>query len=641
MQQQQAEKQRAMLVVRFRRLFSWFTGAVAVGLVLQVVDTPVPQRPVALAAAVGVALWAAGMRYFGDRSVLVDLAGFVPLTGVGFLVVSQLNLIPLLFAIAFQRGFHAPARRAHALALASVVVWQVTRTAVAVAPRAGSAIALGVVLVGATSFAGTVRRESDRRDLATRREQRLLESVRAMAALSDPRHILHEVALTGVDLVERTGTAAVVWERDGDVFRAVATSGTIRSVVVESASLPGQVLHVFETGQPTVLDGAVARELQHTGQDTRFYPAYVMVPLPRADRPQAALLLYCTVAPDAELLEMLRRFAIEAGLAEERATLQSKLAEREARLSSIIEHSSDVIALLDPEGRFTMVNRSAELRFGHRVEDVLGRSVFHLVHPDDRDAVTEAMRGVFEDDAITTSERLSGVQIACRMRTASGEWRDVESRLTSREGSGYVLNSRDVTERKALEAEIVHRAFHDPLTDLANRALFFDRLEHAIERGRRTGAGVAVLMIDLDDFKPVNDTYGHAAGDAVLVEVAERLRSVVRDCDTPARLGGDEFAVLVEGTGNLPELGNFADRVHGALRVPIRLGGHDVRVSASIGAATSRPGEHHEQLMRRADDAMYAVKFRGKDEVEVVADDGTPPALVDLPAGDAQPSAID
>ncbi|MBS3939380.1 MAG: diguanylate cyclase [Actinobacteria bacterium] len=620
MQHPQAWQERAQLVARFRRLFALFTAAVAVGLVLQLVDAPAAQRSGAFAAAVGLGLWAAGMHRFGDRSAALDLAGFIPMTAAGLLVVSQLNLFPLLFAVAMQRGFHAPAKRAHVYAVASVVVWQVTRTQVSVAPQVGSAVALGVVLVGATSFAGTVRREADRRDLATRREQRLLESVRAMAALHDPRDILEEVATTAVDLVERTGTSAVVWEGQGDVFRAAAACGTERSVDVPVSHLPGQVLHVFETAQPTVIEGAVARELQHVGQATALYPAYVMVPLPRPDDSRVALLLYCTDVPDAELLDLLRRFAIEAGLAEERARLQRTLAEREARLSSIIEHSSDVIALLDPDSRFTMVNRSAEIRFGHKVEDLLGRSVFSLVHPDDRDAVTEAMRGVLDDDVVTP-EQFSGVHIACRMRTADGEWRDVESRLTTRESGGYVLNARDVTERKALEAEIVHRAFHDPLTDLANRALFFDRLEHAIDRERRNGGSVAVLMIDLDDFKPVNDTYGHAVGDAVLVEVAARLRAAVRDGDTPARLGGDEFAVLVESDAGGSDLEAFAGRLHARLRAPVALGGQLLPISVSIGAAAALPGETHEHLMRRADDALYTVKFGGKNRVEVVDGD--------------------
>ena len=625
MRHPQALQERAHLVARFRRLFALFTAAVAVGLVLQTIDTPGSHRSGAFAAAAGLALWAAGMRRFGDRSTALDLAGFVPLTAAGLLVVSQLNLFPLLFAVAMQRGYHTTARRAHASAVASVVVWQVSRTQVAVAPRAGTAVALLVVLVGATSFAGTVRREADRRDLAARREQRLLESVRAMAALHDPRDILEEVATTAVDLVERTGTSAVVWEGHGDVFRAAAASGTPRSVDVPVRRLPGQVLHVFETGQPTVLDEAVGREMQDEGKGTPRYQAYVMVPLPRPDHSRVALLLYCTAVPDADLLDLLRRFAIEAGLAEERARLQRALAEREARLSSIIDHSSDVIALLDPDGRFTMVNRSAEIRFGHRVTDLVGRSVFSLVHPDDRDMVTEAMRDV-PDDGVAAPERFTGVHIACRMRTADGQWRDVESRLTTRETGGYVLNSRDVTQRKALEAEIVHRAFHDPLTDLANRALFFDRLEHAIDREGRNGGSVAVLMIDLDDFKPVNDTYGHAVGDAVLVEVADRLRAAVRDGDTPARLGGDEFAVLVESDAGGADLETFAARLHARLRAPVAIGDRTLPISVSIGAAAARPGEAHEQLMRRADDALYTVKFGGKDRVEIV--DGDVPVRV-------------
>ena len=200
-----------------------------------------------------------------------------------------------------------------------------------------------------------------------------------------------------------------------------------------------------------------------------------------------------------------------------------------------------------------------------------------------------------------------------------------------------MLNARDVTERKALEAEIVHRAFHDPLTDLANRALFFDRLEHAIDRERRNGGSVAVLMIDLDDFKPINDTYGHGVGDTVLVAMAARLRAAVRDGDTPARLGGDEFAVLVEGDAAGSDLEAFAARLHAALREPLEIDGRVLPVSVSIGAAAALPGEAHEHLMRRADDALYAVKFSGKDPVEIVEGEASFGVLAEVGgAGDVQ-----
>ncbi|MFA9445384.1 diguanylate cyclase domain-containing protein [Egicoccus sp. AB-alg6-2] len=602
----------AQLVERFRRLFGLFTLAMSACIVVQILDVAPRLWPGAALAACGLAAWAHAMQRWGDRSLLVDVTVFVPLAATGILFDNHLYLFPLLFVTAFQRGFHATARRAYVLALVSVVVWELARAQVGEVPRPGTAVALGVMLVVATSFARVVRRTAERSDRAARREHRLLQSVVALTHVSDPSDIFEEVARTGVDLTEIPGAIAVVWEAADDEFRAVASTRGNRGNGVQAAVLPGQVLRVFELGRPVVLDGQVARELQHVGESTPFYPAYVMVPLPRAERPRAAVLLYCPDHPDDDLLELLHRFAVEVGLAEERVVLLSKLAAREARLSSIINHSSDVIALLDQVGCITMVNPAGEQRFGHRNEDVLGRSVFELVHPEDRESVQEAMRGIFTAES---------VEIACRFRTASGEWRDVESQMTARDGGGFVLNARDVTERKALEAEIVHRAFHDPLTGLANRALFFDRLQHAVERSKRTHVPVAVLMIDLDDFKPVNDTYGHQVGDALLVEVARRLETTVRQIDTPARIGGDEFAVLIEEAADLGELALLAERLHEQLRLPAQVGSVSLTMSASVGGATSTFGETHDNLMRRADEALYSVKYSGKDRVRLVGPD--------------------
>ncbi len=169
---------------------------------------------------------------------------------------------------------------------------------------------------------------------------------------------------------------------------------------------------------------------------------------------------------------------------------------------------------------------------------------------------------------------------------------------------------RTVTELRVREDELHHRAFHDPLTNLANRVLFRDRVGHALTL-RRQG-GVAVLFLDLDDFKRVNDTLGHAAGDQLLVAVAERLRASARPGDTIARLGGDEFAVLLEDVAGVQEAERAAQRVGHALLHPFRLGGRELPVRASVGFALARPGDEAEALLRHADLAMYAAKGGGK-----------------------------
>jgi diguanylate cyclase (GGDEF)-like protein len=178
---------------------------------------------------------------------------------------------------------------------------------------------------------------------------------------------------------------------------------------------------------------------------------------------------------------------------------------------------------------------------------------------------------------------------------------------------GVVVNYRDITERNALEEQLRHQAFHDNLTGLANRSLFRDRLDHALARASRGIRPTAVLYLDLDEFKAVNDRLGHAEGDRLLVAVGERLRSATRAGDTIARLGGDEFAIIVEDT-DAAEAGQSAARILEVLAKPFPLGERQVAARASIGIAIqSVDGADADELLRRADIAMYAAKARGGD----------------------------
>jgi diguanylate cyclase (GGDEF)-like protein len=174
----------------------------------------------------------------------------------------------------------------------------------------------------------------------------------------------------------------------------------------------------------------------------------------------------------------------------------------------------------------------------------------------------------------------------------------------------------DITERKIAEQALQHQAFHDTLTKLPNRALFSDRLEHALLRADRQGNSVAVLFVDLDNFKLVNDSFGHAQGDALLVTVAERLQGCLRSADTGARLGGDEFTVLLEDVSGEMEALSVAERIAAALRIPVVLQGHEIVVSASIGVAIGPTGPGQD-LLREADLAMYRAKANGKSRCEL------------------------
>jgi predicted signal transduction protein with EAL and GGDEF domain len=169
----------------------------------------------------------------------------------------------------------------------------------------------------------------------------------------------------------------------------------------------------------------------------------------------------------------------------------------------------------------------------------MGTSLLDLVHPEDLDGARSHISDGSAPGGLSTLE--------FRMRNAGGTWRWVEGSVSNLlhdpDVEALVINYRDVTERKALENQLVHQAFHDPLTKLANRALFRDRVQHALSHQRRNRAPLAVMFMDIDDFKTVNDSLGHEAGDKLLIEVARRLQSMLRTSDTAARLGGDEFAL--------------------------------------------------------------------------------------------------
>jgi diguanylate cyclase (GGDEF)-like protein/PAS domain S-box-containing protein len=185
---------------------------------------------------------------------------------------------------------------------------------------------------------------------------------------------------------------------------------------------------------------------------------------------------------------------------------------------------------------------------------------------------------------------------------------------------GRVWCFRDVTERRRLEEQLAHQALHDSLTNLANQSLFRDRVEHALTRTSRGDGNLAVLFLDLDNFKTVNDSLGHAAGDLLLVAVTERLQRCIRTSDTAARLGGDEFAVLLEDPATEQDVIAVAQRIVSSFKRTFTIDGTEVSASVSIGIARATPGASCEQLLRNADLAMYTAKRRGKGRFEAYED---------------------
>jgi diguanylate cyclase (GGDEF)-like protein/PAS domain S-box-containing protein len=286
----------------------------------------------------------------------------------------------------------------------------------------------------------------------------------------------------------------------------------------------------------------------------------------------------------------------------------------EERFRSLVQHSSDVITVTDAVGRILYSSPSVGRVFGYDPEALLGTELQRLVHPEDVRSVVRAL--------VATAKGSGSERVECRVRHADGSWRHVESAVSARLEDptihGMVINTRDITERKELEDQLAHQAFHDSLTGLANRALFRNRIEHALARMRRHRRPVGVLLLDLDGFKTVNDSLGHAFGDAFLVAVARRLRDVLRPSDTPCRLGGDEFAVLVEDLNDGLDVTVVAERVLEALRLPFVIDGKEVVTAASIGISIAESGSRDaDDLLRNADVAMYTAKGRGRNRFEL------------------------
>jgi diguanylate cyclase (GGDEF)-like protein/PAS domain S-box-containing protein len=276
------------------------------------------------------------------------------------------------------------------------------------------------------------------------------------------------------------------------------------------------------------------------------------------------------------------------------------------------------VALTTPDGILVNANPVLCRILGLAAEVLRGRSVLELVRADDAAAAREAHARLLADPSRpmrhdTRLVHAAGHEIPVQV-TAS--WVDA-----SPQGGPphLVMIVEDISDRKELEAQLLHRSLHDPLTGLPNRLLFRDRLRHALDRGHREHTPTCVLLIDLDDFKAINNRFGHPVGDRVLVGFAERLRSMLRASDTAARQGGDEFSIVCENTGR-SHAKMLADRLRAAVREPLVRGDTVIALGISIGAGTVPAGgdpqwsldpeQVCERVIREADDAMYAAKRR-------------------------------
>jgi diguanylate cyclase (GGDEF)-like protein/PAS domain S-box-containing protein len=319
-----------------------------------------------------------------------------------------------------------------------------------------------------------------------------------------------------------------------------------------------------------------------------------------------------------DLRAIMDGIAAQLSLALERveSALMVRETRNERRFQAMVKYSTDAITLLGTDLRVVYQSPAVKESLGRSPSEIVGMSLVELVHVDDVPSAQAHLAKVLSGGLGCTSD------FEIRVAHKDGHWRILHIAITNLfdepDVGAIVLNSRDVTDRHALEQELNHQAFHDTLTGLANRALFVDRLSHAMDKGDRGENPVAVLFLDLDDFKAVNDSFGHPAGDDLLCEVAKRIRSATRPSDTVARFGGDEFAVLVE-SGTMPNAATaVAERIIEALTPTCRVLASDFAMRASIGIAIAGgPHVSPDELLRDADLAMYVAKRNGKGRYEM------------------------
>jgi diguanylate cyclase (GGDEF)-like protein/PAS domain S-box-containing protein len=345
----------------------------------------------------------------------------------------------------------------------------------------------------------------------------------------------------------------------------------------------------------------------------------IIAPLTVRGEVRGAIVISSPVGLTRDLVDALSALSTQVSLAVEGASLAEDLHRRqsEARFRSLVAHSSDLITVLDADGLITYQSPSIERLLGYRVDEVEGTRFDRLLSETDQPLLAQliAIDGSGDSEAHT---------IECSVSHRDGTTLRFEVQHTDllhdEHVRGVVLNSRDVSERKAFEEQLAHQAFHDPVTKLANRALFSDRVEHALMRTQRGVHEIAVMFIDLDDFKTVNDSLGHAAGDEVLQEVGRRLKIAVRPGDTVARFGGDEFAVLLDGVSGSSDAADAASRILRALDLPIEIEGKNVFPRASVGICLVGEGVNTpeaSELLRNADVAMYMAKRDSKGSYRV------------------------
>ena len=406
----------------------------------------------------------------------------------------------------------------------------------------------------------------------------------------------------------------------------VATCGAVVALLVRDAGATGTpadlgamislVLLALAVRAPSARDLSVhespARAMDAPWRITLVAAALLLLPLTALGIAQRRADVVVAFATTLLVLLLTARLALLfRDLRDSRAReLEEEQHRGHRRLEALVRHASDALLVLGERDRITYATPAATALFGADPTGWTSTEMIAHVHPEDRDATHRILlESLVQDDG-------RPARLGTRLLDAERGERHIEvvavDLTRDPDVGGTVLTFRDTTERVELERRLRHLAFHDPLTGLSNREVLQDRLVQALGRAARNERPIAVLLCDLDDFKDVNDTYGHGVGDQLLIALAERLRGAARSTDTVARLGGDEFAILCEGIHGHRDAIEIARRVLAATDDPVEIGGRHLRAGVSIGVAVDDGRRSGQDLLRDADIALYEAKADGK-----------------------------
>ncbi len=490
--------------------------------------------------------------------------------------------------------------------------------------------AIGTNLVDDPSLAGVV---VNSRDITDRKQAE--ETLREHAHHLDTLHTAANRQAQELQLLDRARTALAQELELSVLFRTVVEAVVetfgytqVSLYLLEGATLVLQHERGYDNrrlGRIPVSEGISGRVVR-TGEpvllpDVHVDPAFlgtidgitseICVPLHDAGQVVGVLNVESTdgTTLTADDLRLMRALAEHVDVAIGRARLYTEVRISEARFRSLVQQAADMTSVLDAEGIRRYASPAYERVLGYRPEELIGQHAAAIDHPDDAPRTHEFFAELAQQPGAV--ERL---EARVRHRDGSERWLEVvaTNRLDDPSVGGIVINSRDITERKAFEARLAQLAYSDSVTGLPNRTRFTDRLAEATHRTRRGGDGVTVLLLDLDGFKLVNDSFGHDAGDQLLMAVGRRLQACLRSEDLLARFGGDEFAVLLDGVAASDGAIRMAGRLVAALQEPFAVDGSEVYVNASVGIALStRRRAQPRDLLRGADIALYQAKAAG------------------------------